>query len=272
MNSGLFFFDFEEKMEDLLLSSRTSSIRREQMNGVSRGSMSSALSGGKKKQSFLSQGFSKVAKWWFLTVNSVALLLCLACLFFALFLWGSYLNQVFGNSFKISLLFIGIMGSSICLFGIIGTVKEKRIMLVSYFTFLLIMVLLEIGFVIFIMAGRDRLGFILESTWGSITDQVKNNIQAKFQCCGYHDVNDSPGSVCKPEWEEGCFDVIKGYMSDNIWVLILISSVFLFFELCSLSLSCFIAFRLPTKKQLDALELEEAWMRTLGGDEPSDIF
>jgi len=37
-------------------------------------------------------------------------------------------------------------------------------------------------------------------------------------------------------------------------------------------LSCYLTLSIPTKKQRDALELEEAWLRTLGEDSPLEVF
>jgi len=62
-------------------------------------------------------------------------------------------------------------------------------------------------------------------------------------------------------------------MSRHLVYVLVISCLVVFLELTGLMLVLFLIFRIPSREQLLRLELEEAWLRTLGDDpEPLDPF
>ena len=96
---------------------------------------------------------------------------------------------------------------------------------------------------------------------------------SQFQCCGYRDPSDYPGPNCEAAWTEGCISTIKKSMSRHLVYVLVISCLVVFLELTGLMLVLFLIFRIPSREQLLRLELEEAWLRTLGDDpEPLDPF
>ena len=80
--------------------------------------------------------------------------------------------------------------------GIYAFSKNKIRVILSYTIILLVLVICEFGVSGGAYYQRTQVSSNLYSSWEHLSDQDKNNLQNKFNCCGFHNATDFPGSSC----------------------------------------------------------------------------
>jgi len=157
----------------------------------------------------------------------------------------------FGNLYKlidipwpIGTIAVGGFVLLLSLFGCCGALKDSRLLLGLYFTFLFLIVGAQIFLVVYSYQfnSNGSLDNALSTGWAKADNDLKNWTQNYFKCCGFLDSTDNPSLPCQPNVTIGCKDKVKEYIEDNVKVVqiagIVIASVQFIGLLFSLCLCC----------------------------------
>jgi len=194
------------------------------------------------------EGLAKFIKILFLLLNVVFLILGAGLIGL-----GAYaMTQLrFGNLTKlievpwpIGTIAVGGFVLLLSLFGCCGALKESRLLLGLYFTFLFLIVGVQV-FVVVYSYKYDNNGTLdnaLSNGWSKADNDLKNWTQTYFKCCGFQNETDGPISPCPPDATTGCKEQIKLYIEDNVKAVqiagIIIASIQFVGLLFSLCLCC----------------------------------
>lgn len=160
-------------------------------------------------------GFKKISRNFLLVVNSLFILASVGSIIGSVILY--FLGAQYDISQTISLGFLGISVASglLSVGGFVSTWKRSKVGLWSYFIALILILSCQVGIIIVALFFKDLTNEMLNRVWhNELSDMSKNLIQHNFNCCGFSDALDSPGSSC-PVVEVGCLeamlDVIEEY-------------------------------------------------------------
>jgi len=194
------------------------------------------------------EGLAKFIKILFLLLNVVFLILGAGLIGL-----GAYaMTQLrFGNLTKlievpwpIGTIAVGGFVLLLSLFGCCGALKESRLLLGLYFTFLFLIVGVQVFVVVYSYKydSNGTLDNALSNGWSKADTNLKNWTQNYFICCGFQNVTDGPVAPCPPDATAGCKEKIKQYIEDNVKAVqiagIIIASIQFVGLLFSLCLCC----------------------------------
>jgi len=154
------------------------------------------------------------------------------------------LNKLIEVPWPIGTIAVGGFVLLLSLFGCCGALKESRLLLGLYFTFLFLIVGAQIGVIVisYNFSNNISLENALSSGWAAADNGLKNWTQTYFKCCGFQNTTDSPSLPCPSNVTIGCKTGIKQYIEDNVKVVqiagIVIASVQFVGLLFSLCLCC----------------------------------
>jgi len=141
-----------------------------------------------------------------------------------------------------------ILGAFICLlscFGCCGALKRSKPLLIMYLVLLLLLIVGQALVGYFGYTQSSDLEDKLYNDWQDISDGDKNALQDEFNCCGFYNSTDYPGSNCLNETgspldpeEKGCEKQIQDAVENYFKVIIIIGSIFAAIELIGLITSC----------------------------------
>ncbi|XP_008334279.1 leukocyte surface antigen CD53-like [Cynoglossus semilaevis] len=141
-----------------------------------------------------------------------------------------------------TLVVTGTIVTCVCFLGVLGSMKENRCMIITFFLTLFILILVELAMaLVFLVYSREidkyfekdlmkSLQIYRESNPGEnvIIKDDFDDVQHIFQCCGVHGESDWLGKVpisCCVEdpcdvithsnWQEGCLFLLKDWFSRN---------------------------------------------------------
>jgi len=164
---------------------------------------------------------------------------------------GIYMFVSLGNvksmismGLPIALLILGTFIGLLSCFGCCGASRRSKPLLLIYLGLLLILVLAQILVGWYGITQSEDLESKLYDEWKDISNNDKNALQDQFDCCGFYNSTDYPGSDCNntkaqndPDLE-GCEDKIKDVCKTYLKVIIVIGSIFAAIELIGLITSC----------------------------------
>jgi len=94
------------------------------------------------------------------------------------------------------LIVLGVFLLFIILLGVFGSFKKSTKLLAAYFALLFIFIICEFGVGGGSYTMKDKIPTTLQTGWASLADVNLNNIQTQWQCCGWLNPTDHPGSNC----------------------------------------------------------------------------
>jgi len=140
-----------------------------------------------------------------------------------------------------------ILGAFICMlscFGCCGALKKSKALLILYLALLLLLILGQILVGWFGYSQESDLESKLYDEWQKASNGDKNALQNEFNCCGFYNYTDYPGSNCvNGTWEPsneppGCEAQIKDQVKNYFKVIIVVGAIFAAIELVGLITSC----------------------------------
>ena len=139
-----------------------------------------------------------------------------------------------------------VLGTFICMlscFGCCGAIKRSKALLIMYLALLLLLILGQFLAAWFGYSQSSDLENKLYNEWQDVSDHDKNALQDEFNCCGFYNSTDYPGSNCvntttSDDDPPGCVDQIKDTVKQYFKVIIIIGSIFAAVELVGLLTSC----------------------------------
>ena len=130
-----------------------------------------------------------------------------------------------------------VLGTSVTLiscFGCFGAMRENRCFLGMYILILLIIVIAQAGVGITAYVQKGKIDGSLQTAWSNSTDEVRNTIQKEFDCCGWLNSKDHPGSECPSGNPPGCRDTVENYFQERLKIVGIIGLVIASIELLGL--------------------------------------
>jgi len=110
----------------------------------------------------------------------------------ALRTYASFYKQ----SIPAGLLVLGVILLGIIIIGLVGSWLKNTKLLLVYFVLLLFVIICEFGVGGGAYTLRGQIPGQLEASWAQLQDSDKNSLQASYNCCGWFNVSDAPGSNC----------------------------------------------------------------------------
>lgn len=152
--------------------------------------------------------------------------------------YGSLLPNQPSLSVANTLIITGTIVMVVSFLGCLGSLKENKCLLITFFIILLILMMVEIAMSIFLLIYEEKIdGFLLKEFEASLQKYTHSNatqgtedwdiIQHKLMCCGVKGVSDWNGTVplacCKESncvngkiyWREGCYEKLKQWFEYN---------------------------------------------------------
>jgi len=158
--------------------------------------------------------FRQFARGLLLLVNTIFITASLAAVI------GGALIYAIGDQYNLTptvalgLIGIAIFSGFISIHGFIASLKRSRVGLWIYFGLLLFVLGCQIAVIIITFIFKSYTEDILNRLWHTeLSDQSKNLLQYNFNCCGYLNSLDSPGSSCPIDIESGCRESIGALLS-----------------------------------------------------------
>jgi len=99
-------------------------------------------------------------------------------------------------SIPAGLIVLGIILLFIIFLGVFGSFKKSTKLLAAYFVLLFLFIICEFGVGGGAYTLRDQIPDTLDRSWAGLNDIDKNALQKYWQCCGWNDPWDAPGSNC----------------------------------------------------------------------------
>jgi len=94
------------------------------------------------------------------------------------------------------LIVLGLILIGIILLGVLGSFKKSTKLLAAYFVLLFMFIICEFGVGGGAYTLRNSIPTTLEKSWASFSDVDRSNQQTYWQCCGWANITDFPGSNC----------------------------------------------------------------------------
>ena len=154
----------------------------------------------------------------------------------------SGVSQLFSLALAIGLIVVGSFVLLTSCFGCFGAWRESRCFLGMYFVILLVLIIVQVSIGAAGFALRGRAQQELQNAWEKSADSVRNEIQQHFNCCGWANTTDNPGTNCSQPNEGECATIVVQYVQDKTTVIaitgIVVGSVEVFGLIFSLCLMC----------------------------------
>ncbi|XP_041092060.1 leukocyte surface antigen CD53-like [Polyodon spathula] len=152
--------------------------------------------------------------------------------------YGSLLPSQPSLSVANTLIVLGTIVMVVSFLGCLGSLKENKCLLITFFILLLILMMIEIAVSIFLLIYEEKIdGFLLKEFGASLNKYTHSNItqgtqewdvmQRELKCCGVTGKDDWNGTVplsccmelnCEKEktyWKEGCYEKLKQWFEYN---------------------------------------------------------
>jgi len=199
-------------------------------------------------------------RYFFVIFNILYLILGIMVLVFALWLqFGSPIHEIAlqmqASQFVIYMaIAVGGVLTVVGSIGIFGTCYANKCLLYMYVIIISCFIIAEVSVGVYVTVVKllgD--GMIVTITlWNKIDEPTRNTLQERFDCCGFQNITvetngtipcscfknqTSCDSTTTPADEDdyyqiGCYDRIMQWIENNLYTLIVIASLVLFFELC----------------------------------------
>jgi len=177
--------------------------------------------------------FRKFIRFFLLFTNAFFILVSVAALVAGTLVY--FLGEQYDLTPTVATSFIGIATVSIIISisGFVAILKRSRKGIWIYYTVLLLLLGCQVAVVIIVFLLRDYTNEFLQRIWSEqLSDMSKNFIQYHFQCCGFLNPIDEPGTTCPSDVSIGCkesiitiFDQYSTYI--YIGTLVLLSVQFI---------------------------------------------
>jgi len=182
-----------------------------------------------------------------LSGNFLFLLLGLAFLVLGLYVRLSTIAGLLTSGMTILPVLLALIGAAlffISLLGFCGACNKNRLLLTISFLVILALVLGQIALTIGGIVERNDIPNVLQEGWDSLTDSDKNTLQKEFDCCGFTNSTDAPGSVCPVNTTtnvtttEGCGQVLQNFIESRFLILIGIVLALIVLQILGMILTC----------------------------------
>jgi len=122
-------------------------------------------------------------------------------------------------SIPAGLIVLGFILLVIIVLGLYGSFKKSTKFLGAYFILLFVFIICEFGVGGGAYTLRSQIPTTLENSWAHLNDLDRNNLQQYFNCCGWFNATDEPGSFCiQPNATTSNSSVTSG-MTTGMWIL-----------------------------------------------------
>lgn len=177
--------------------------------------------------------FRKFIRYFLLFTNAFFILISLAALVAGTLIY--FLGEQYNLTPTVATSFIGVatVSTITAVGGFVATIKRSKIGLWTYYTVLLLLLGCQIAIILIVFFFRDYTEQFLERIWyDQLSDTSKNFIQYHFQCCGFSNTTNYPGTTCPSEVMIGCKESIISVFNQYstyifIGALVLLSMQFL---------------------------------------------
>jgi len=105
-------------------------------------------------------------------------------------------DSLYKQSIPAGLLVLGVILLGIIIVGLVGSWLKNTKLLLVYFVLLLFVIICEFGVRGGAYTLRGQIPGQLETSWAQLQNSDKNSIQASYNCCGWFNISDSPGTNC----------------------------------------------------------------------------
>jgi small-conductance mechanosensitive channel len=133
------------------------------------------------------------------------------------------------------------LGAAIAVIGFLGfcaAYNQSRFFLGLYFIILLILLMAQLGSVVFGLVEKGNLPTILEKMWYNVSSPaVRVEIENLFYCCGYDTLNCTNGTI-PPDGTQTCKEALDDFVSSKLNVIIGVLAGFFVIQTVWLGMSC----------------------------------
>lgn len=154
--------------------------------------------------------------------------------------FGSLSTLILPSEVATALVISGTLVTCVCYLGVLGALQENRSMLITFFTLLFLLMLVELALACVLLVNNRDIDINFEKDLmrslevykqsppeGNLTIQEEfDAVQSFFKCCGVHGVTDWEGNVpvsccvedpCntipQPNWQEGCHMKLRNWFA-----------------------------------------------------------
>jgi len=190
---------------------------------------------------------SETVKKGLIGMNFLFMLFGLTLLGVGIYMFVTLTNvkSLLSMGLPIALLIIGTFICMLSCFGCCGAIKRSKPLLLIYLALLLLIILAQILIGWYGYTQTSSLENDLYSQWKGASNSDRNALQDEFNCCGFYNSTDYPGSNCNttitpttPTDLKGCEAKIKDLCKTYLKVIIVLGSIFAVIELIGLITSC----------------------------------
>eukprot|EP01115_Flamella_aegyptia_P007831 TRINITY_DN3249_c0_g1_i1.p1 TRINITY_DN3249_c0_g1~~TRINITY_DN3249_c0_g1_i1.p1 ORF type:complete len:219 (+),score=81.85 TRINITY_DN3249_c0_g1_i1:93-749(+) len=154
------------------------------------------------------------------------------------------LGTVYKVTIPAGIIVIGVFMLIIPILGFVGVFQNKHQVIIAYSVILFIFVIIQFGVAGGAYSMRDQVPTKIESGWASLDPEDRNNIENRFNCCGYFNYTDAPGPTCLEMSNNGttypdrpaCGDKLVDLFDNSLYVVGTVGIVFATIELAGLIL------------------------------------
>jgi len=173
-------------------------------------------------------------------ISALTMFLGFGIFIFGVVLYISSKEWIDGTTLLAILLALGFVIFIIAAVGFCGAYKRSSCWLCLYSVIVFILLAAKIAFVVVIILGefKDDLEGFVQDRWGDFDNDSKLNVQKHFDCCGYPEFEQNPGTPCDPNITVGCKDEIDSWIKDFEMEIFIALGVVAFIELVMIVMGC----------------------------------
>eukprot|EP01121_Diplochlamys_sp_Union-15-3_P022841 TRINITY_DN9848_c0_g4_i1.p1 TRINITY_DN9848_c0_g4~~TRINITY_DN9848_c0_g4_i1.p1 ORF type:complete len:160 (+),score=10.91 TRINITY_DN9848_c0_g4_i1:3-482(+) len=148
--------------------------------------------------------------------------------------------------------------------GCCGAYCQNRLLIGIYLIILLIIVIIQLIIALTASLFIGDIPGIIQRGWTDSTDENRVILEHSFDCCGFINRTDFPGTSCiTPDYDNypGCFLTIVHYLYDKFDTVAIVAGVFGGLELLGFMMSCILCTQMPRYDKVLS-ESERLWKKS----------
>lgn len=166
------------------------------------------------------------------------------------------------QAFKVPEIAIGLIvaGSILMLLsfgGLIGVIKDMKILLVLFIVVLMLITLAELGLGItaYTLADEKSVAIQLDKVWPKFSDSVHRLVQDNFMCCGRNGTQDTKAVCPVGGIGHGCIPSFAHWVSTRIDILDIVSIVSAVVQIVVIIFAILLVMAISQRRESDTVPL-----------------
>jgi CD63 antigen len=214
----------------------------------------------------------KFVKYITLILNVIFMLTGILLMAFGGYAMSKGVPGLSSTTIAAGVIVLGVLVFIVSFFGCLGSLRENRILLIIYFSCVLLFILIEFSLGIAAYAKRDQIPTIINENWTKLYNSDRNaieDIEITFQCCGYFNQSDRAvppydqldNRTCVSWYPDyagaACEQAIDAFVEKSYGVAGGAAIAIAIIQIVCLLFSCFMFVKIP-KQRDDEVLLDEA--------------